>query len=367
MKERKREKDTRRPTRQESATLSAQTRLERRQERNRKKVRRIIFGVLMICCVCVFCWTGYTASYVAPLLFGDLTGDNLDKIDEKTQEELMISGQMTVLLMGWDHRKNETIGRSDTLMVAFIDLDKKLVRLLSIPRDSLVEVPGHGKTKINHAFAYGGVDLTKQTLEQDFGIVPDYTAVVDFQAFRDLVDAIGGVTIEVPFHMYNPVEAIDLPAGMQTLNGKQALQFVRFRDDEGDAPRIQRQQEFMIVLKNQLMSAGTLASIPALCEAVEANVEMDMSGSTLLKVLVTLGTDMVMETYQPQGEYQYINGGWYFLIDEETKDAFFGALTNYEDVVPNNSNYAEEAMAEGATMGGTDGTNGTDGTEGTTN
>lgn len=307
------------------------TKDDRRKQRGRRHLLNLIYICLIACCVLVFSWTGYAASYIYPLLWGDLTGE--DDYVAAAADDAVLTGKLTILLMGCDHRKNEETGRSDTLMVAFIDLDKKLIRLLSIPRDSYVEVPGHGNTKINHAYAYGGVELTTATLVENFGIVPNYYVNVDFQAFRDVIDAVGGVTIDVPKKLYNPVETIDLDPGLQHLDGKQALQFVRFRDEEGDEGRVHRQQQFMVALKDQLTSAGTMLQIPDLSRAITDNVVTDIPGATLLKLLMTLGTEVTLETYQPAGEGAYMDGVSYYFIYETQREAFFRSLTDFQDTV----------------------------------
>lgn len=333
---------------------SVTTKQDRRKERGRRRVFNALYVVLIVCCIVVFSWTGYAASYIYPLLFGDLTGDdNLTPSD--TENVAPMTGQVTVLLLGSDHRPNETMGRSDTLMVAFIDLDQKLVRLLSIPRDTYVSVPDHGKTKINHAYAYGGVDLTSQTLQENFGIKVDYYANVDFQGFRDVIDAVGGVTIDVPVKMYVPWEAIDLEPGLQELDGKKALQFVRFRSyPEGDVGRVDAQQRFMTALKDQVISAGTLLKIPDLSNAIINNVNTDIPGTTLLRMLMTLGSDMTLETYQPAGAGATgPDGISYYYLNESTRDEFFRCLTSFADVVtggadtPVHYNYSGEIETEG--------------------
>ena len=306
----------------------------------RRRFFAVIYGLLLVCCIVVCSWTGYTASYVAPLLFGDLTGtDSSQQADlpEVDQDKLM-DGKLCIVLAGWDHRKNETIGRSDTLMVAFVDLDQKSVRLLSIPRDTYVSVPGNGSTKINHAFAYGGIDLTKQTLAENFGIEADYYATVDFEGFKSVIDAVGGVTIDVPKDMRKLSEGIDLSAGPdQHLNGDQSLQFVRFRDSEGDEGRVHRQQEFMVALKDEVLSFGTVLNLPTLSTAIIDCVQTDLNGAILMQIMMSLGQDFTLETYQPAGGGATGPDGLsYYYLDSSSKDAFFNALVNYEETVPGN-------------------------------
>lgn len=325
------------PAEEEAASL------EKPRDRKRRLLAKGLYMLLIVVCVVVFSWTGYAAAYVYPLLWGDLSGEADKAASEGLSDAEMLHGQLTIVLLGTDKRKSETMGRSDTLMVAFIDVDTKRVRLLSIPRDSYVEIPDHGKTKINHAYAYGGVDLTLATLEHNFGITTDYYAQIDFKGFREVINAIGGVTIDVPKKMYLAKESIDLEPGLQTLDGKKALQFVRYRDEEGDLGRVRRQQQFMTALKDQVMSVGTMLSIPDICTAIMDNVVTNMSGNTLLKLAMSLGSDLTLETYQPEGDDMYgPDGISYFYLDETATTGLIEALVNFEDTVPETTAGATE-------------------------
>lgn len=303
---------------------------------NRHQVYRVVYIAVIVVCIVVFSWTGYAASYVYPLLWGDLSDRDVDV--ETPSEEELLSGQMTIVLLGTDKRKNETAGRSDTLMVAFVDIDNKKIRLLSIPRDTYIEIPGYGHTKINHGYAYGGIKLTLQTLEENFGIKADYYAQIDFKGFRQVIDAVGGVVIDVPKRMVLAKESIDLQPGLQRLSGDQALQFVRYRDGEGDIGRVGRQQMFMEALTDQVASVGTMVRIPDICQAIIDNITTNMAGAQLLKLAISLGSDVSLETYQPAGDDRYGSDGIsYFYIDPAIEEDFFSALVNYEDSVPGNA------------------------------
>ena len=127
--------------------------------------------------------------------------------------------------------------------------------MLSIPRDSRVKIDGHGWDKINHAYAYGGSKLSKSVVEKLLGIPIEYTVVMNFQGFVRMIDALGGVTIDVEKRMYysDPYDDdrglyIDLHPGVQKLNGKAAIEYVRYRDEEGDIGRVARQQKFLTAL-----------------------------------------------------------------------------------------------------------------------
>jgi LCP family protein required for cell wall assembly len=119
---------------------------------------------------------------------------------------------------------------SDSLHLIFLNPDQHAGTIVGIPRDSWVDIPGHGSDKINSALAVGGPDLMVQTIEARFGVHIDYWAITTFWGFKGMLDQIGGLTVNVPFRMYDPTySGVDLQAGVQTLNGEQALAMARDR------------------------------------------------------------------------------------------------------------------------------------------
>ena len=177
------------------------------------------------------------------MIEGDSPLDNLSKSER-------LDLKKNIVVLGVDERPSEEdTGRSDTLFVVMLDSDNNNVSLLSVPRDTRVKIPGYGWDKINHAFAFGGHKLTQQTTEELLGIRINNYVMIDFKGFKGLVDAIGGVDIEVekPMSYYDEWDGftIDLAPGMQHMDGDKAIQYVRYRDEEGDIGRIRRQQKFL--------------------------------------------------------------------------------------------------------------------------
>jgi LCP family protein required for cell wall assembly len=146
--------------------------------------------------------------------------------------------RVRILLIGADQRRGD-VGRSDTLLLLSLNPRTHRLALLGLPRDLGVEVPGHGATKINHAYAYGGPALTRRTVEEFLHLKVDYHAVAFFEGFVAAVDALGGVTVDVPdveghgrgmnYDDHAGNLHIHLKPGTQHLNGRQALGFVRYR------------------------------------------------------------------------------------------------------------------------------------------
>ena len=194
-----------------------------------------------------------------------------------------------VMIMGVDHRA-EDIGRSDTLMVLSVDTAKEKASLLSIPRDTRVRIEGNGYDKINHAYAFGGHELTKKTVESLLGVPMDYYVMIDVHAFERIIDAIGGVDINVEkrMHYEDPWDddgglVIDLYPGEQHLDGERAMEYVRYRDEEGDIGRIERQQRFMRAVLEQVASPQILPKLPGILDEIKAAVKTDLSTGEMLR------------------------------------------------------------------------------------
>lgn len=228
------------------------------------------------------------ASY---LVYAYMNGDPMFGTLAKTMDDLprneRLGSKRNIVVLGVDGReKDDDPGRSDTLFVVMFDPKSKNVSLLSIPRDTRVRIPGHGWDKINHAYAFGGHKLTQQTTEELLGIQVNNYVMVDFSGFESLVDAIGGIDIDVEKDMYYYDDwddfLIDLPAGQQHLDGKKAIQYVRYRDEEGDIGRIKRQQKFMMAVYEKIASAQILTKMPGLVSEIMKMVRTDLPVSDML-------------------------------------------------------------------------------------
>jgi len=188
---------------------------------------------------------------------------------EKSFEHDKLTGNINILAVGIDDVQGSH--RSDTIAVVAINIEDRFVKVLSLPRDLRVQIEGRGWQKLNHAYAYGGIDLLRSTINNFLGIPLHYHVIVNYQSFPKLVDLLGGVTIDVPKRLRYTDRAgglhIDIPAGRQLLDGKTALEFVRFRHDAlGDIGRIQRQQLFLREILNKIRQPETLAALPEIVE-----------------------------------------------------------------------------------------------------
>jgi len=193
--------------------------------------------------------------------------------------------QVNILVVGVDSDREPR--RSDTLLVGTVDLASRYAAMLSIPRDLRVEIPGHDTEKINAAYALGGVDLVRQTVTQRFGVPVDYTLKITIPALVQLVDAMGGVDIDVDRRMVYKDRSqkldINLQPGPQHLNGYQAMGYVRFRHDTmGDLKRIERQQDFIRQVAAQATAPARWPRLPRLIDIVLKNVDTDLTLKDLM-------------------------------------------------------------------------------------
>jgi len=225
---------------------------------------------------------------------------------------------INILLLGADIRKNDP-GRSDTIMILRIDPAKKRAVLLSIPRDSRVEIPGHGRTKINAAFSYGGAKLTIETVSQLTGLEFNHYAVVDMMGFIHIVDALGGIDIDVEKRIRNATFHYNFEPGLQHMDGKHALSYVRFRHDaEGDFGRIRRQQQFLKAIADRFLRIEAIPQYPRIANIAARYLETDMSITemiSLARLLASLPKEN-LETGMLPGTPKSIGGVSYVLLDE---------------------------------------------------
>lgn len=211
-----------------------------------------------------------------------LAGDENESEEVATVED----GERTnILLLGTDARPGETQTRTDTIILASIDPELNKVALVSIPRDTRVNISGSNSDKINSANAIGGPDLVVKKVEEIVGENIDYYVEMNFEGFQKIIDTIGGVEINVDQRMYKPSEGIDLKAGQQHLDGSQALAYVRFRDYAlGDIARTEHQQIFLKALGNELLHAKNIVKLPALIKVVKENIDTNLHTADMLKM-----------------------------------------------------------------------------------
>lgn len=172
------------------------------------------------------------------------------------------NGAKNILIVGSDTR-GEDAGRADTIMVLQLNGPSKKPKLISFMRDTFVDIPGVGANKINAAYAYGGADLVRQTLAENFNLDCKYYAKVDFQSFERIVDSLFPSGVKIDAEKDINLDGVDIAKGEQKMNGHTLLQYARFRmDEEGDFGRVRRQQQVMSAVMGQLKNPLTVVRMP---------------------------------------------------------------------------------------------------------
>jgi polyisoprenyl-teichoic acid--peptidoglycan teichoic acid transferase len=227
---------------------------------------------------------------------------------------LLPFGGQRVVLLGSD-ASADGVSRSDTIVVA-----KAGGGMLAVPRDTLVQIPGVGEDKINAAFASGGPDLTVETLENLTGLPIGNYVVVHFDGVEDIVNAMGGITLEVeqPIEVGIEGQPISIPAGTQTLGGTEALAYVRYRGGPtADIGRIGRQQRFLQELAREATSPAKLPRLPATALAVWRNIDTNMNPLQAARFAIQMRLAGSVEAEIYPGAPQYIDGISYWIPDRE--------------------------------------------------
>jgi LCP family protein required for cell wall assembly len=226
-------------------------------------------------------------------------------------------GGQRVVLLGSDARGDE-VSRSDTIVVS-----KAGGGMLAVPRDTLVDIPGVGKDKINASYASGGPELTVETLENLTGLRLNHYVVVNFGGVEEIVDAMGGITLKVD----NPIDVgidgrrVSIPAGTQELNGLQALAYVRYRGGPtADIGRIGRQQKFLRELARQSTSPAKLPRLPAVALATWRNIDTNMNILQAARFAIRTRLSGIEGAELYPGTPQYIDGISYWVPDKEAGD-----------------------------------------------
>lgn len=257
---------------------------------------------------------------IVPAISSEVSSSN-KKVDE-TEQYVSLPNKLNILLLGVDERpKEDDPGRSDTLLVMMIDTLTREVAFLSIPRDTRVRVQGLGWDKINHAFMAGGIPLSKQTAENFLGIPIDYYAKVDMESFGRVVAAIGGVTLDVEKRMQYVDTwshfVIDLKPGLQRLDGMTALQYVRYRDEEGDIGRVHRQQKFIKAALAEMNSMAFLLKMPSIIREVFASLDTNIPMTVMLGIIHQLKNGMPdgFRATMVEGSPYYIDDISYWVPD----------------------------------------------------
>ncbi|QNU02730.1 LCP family glycopolymer transferase [Peribacillus butanolivorans] len=294
-----------------------------RSEHKKKKKKRQTFKIIGFTLLILFIGGGAYAASVYQSLAGAIhtmqgaahkTDKRVDDIKFKSQDPF------SLLILGVDERKNDK-GRSDTMIVMTINPKQESIELLSLPRDTRTEIIGKGTNdKMNHAYAYGGVNMSINTVEAYLDIPIDYYVKMNMEGFQDIVNAVGGVTVDNDMDL--AYKGYSFKKGTIDLDGKEALIYSRIRkeDPRGDYGRQMRQRQVIQAVMKKGSSLSTLTNYDDIFEALGKNVETNLTFNEMLSIQKNYKSSLKkIEQYTLEGDNQKVDGVWYNIVSEETK------------------------------------------------
>ncbi|WP_163969626.1 LCP family protein [Oceanobacillus halotolerans] len=308
---------------------TSQSRLVKRKKKKRTFRKRALFILIpiLVAFLSIIGYGTYLYMKADTVMSESYEDDGREKSELREVKVDPTEDNVSILIIGVDennHRDNEGSARSDALMVATLNKEDKSVNLVSIPRDSYVYIPEVGyEDKINHAHAFGGPQATIGTVENLLDIPIDYWVKVNFHAFVDVVDALNGVTAEVPYEFYesNSMDqrnAIHLLPGEQELNGEEALALARTRKLDNDIERGKRQQELIKAVVDKAASANSVFKFDNIIDAVGENMTTNMTFDEM-KSFISYGTDgknIDINTHTLEGNDWQPESTYYWQLDQ---------------------------------------------------
>lgn len=250
---------------------------------------------------------------------GDSASESSGDEKEKPQPPQASEEPLNVLVLGVDRRPSAAEGsssRSDTIMLAQVTPGTGRVELLSVPRDLFVEVEPGVEDRVNTAYAYGGVDQAKWAMENLTGVPIDAHAIVDFEGFEDVIEAIGGVKVKIEPGEFP--EKWHMGEGVQRLGGRKALYYARYRGTAGgDLDRIGRQQKLLAALRSKMLAWNTVTKMPAMLKIANENMDTDLGllqAISLGRALATNGGKDDLKAVQLKGYPETLSSGAQVLL-----------------------------------------------------
>lgn len=295
---------------------------ESRVENKKKKKRKWPYWVGGILLALLLIGGGY-AWYVWDKIH-DTVGDMHEPLerdqDPERQKEIKDifkdKKSLNVLLLGVDEREGDK-GRSDTMILMSLNPKTNSMKMLSIPRDTYVNIPGRGMDKINHAYAFGDVELSVQTVEEAFDLPVHFYGKVNMEGFEQGVDVLGGVTVNNKLEFSQ--DGHHFPVGELHLDGEEALSYVRMRksDPQGDMGRNERQRAVITAAMSEAASFTSITKVGDILEILGDNVNTDLQMKNIQNLFTNyLGTRANVETMQISGSGQIIGSIWYYIVPE---------------------------------------------------
>jgi polyisoprenyl-teichoic acid--peptidoglycan teichoic acid transferase len=275
------------------------------------------------------------------------------KVSKEREEEVEFKRKdpISILLVGVDEREGDH-GRTDSMLVLTINPELKSTKMVSIPRDTrskLIDPEDDDNTsfdKMNHAYAFGGIEMTIASIEHFLNVPIDYYTEVNMEGFRDIVDAVGGIDV---YNQYEfELDGTFLTQGQHHLNGEKALQYSRMRkqDPRGDFGRQERQREVITKVIDKGASLKTLTTYDEILEAMENNIKTNLTLHDMIGIQHTYKpASETIEKLEIEGTGKTLkNGVWYYIVEDTTRQALSDQLREHlglpiEPVEKNNTTY----------------------------
>ncbi|TCP26018.1 LytR family transcriptional attenuator [Scopulibacillus darangshiensis] len=337
-------------------------RLEKRnKKRKRKKVTLWVLLTFLVILLVIIGYGGYLTTKFAHVT--DLAHDVLQRGDKSALRDKKVNpfdDNISILFMGVDKRKGQDVpSRSDALVLATFNQKDDSIKLVSIPRDSKVPIidptgkKDYGMDKITHAHAYGdarggmGVDFTVATVENLFHVPVDYYVQVDFQAFTKIVDALDGVTVDVPVKLvtqnsHDKKGAIVLQPGKQKVNGEQALAFVRNRKSPGAGGDFGRGQRQMALIKAMIHKGASLTSVTKydnVIDSLKGHFKTNLTFKQLIGLQQYASSISNIDMMQLKGQNDMSTGVYYFDLDDDYVNQVSKKLRKHLGLPINSTSY----------------------------
>jgi polyisoprenyl-teichoic acid--peptidoglycan teichoic acid transferase len=317
--------------------------------------KKILLWVLIPLSIVIISASGYAAylTYKVADVFDEDSTSRVDldrgKISDKREPDVVVdpsTHNVSILFLGIDssNAKGRTgTARTDAMLLATFNEEKKSIQLLSIPRDTYVYLPTlEYNDRISHAHAYDGVDGAVAAVEEMLDIPVDYYVRMNFYGFIEIVDALGGVEVNVPFTFreqdsHDNKGAILLEKGLQNLDGEHALAFARMRKYDNDFKRGARQQEVLKAVIKKAASTKSITKYSTLIDAVGKNMVTNLSFSEVIALhgYATSGSNLNINSLKLEG-YDWIseeeNQKYYFRVHDESLEEVKASIKSHLEI-----------------------------------
>lgn len=308
------------------------TRTEKRQAKKKRKWPYWVGGIIILFILVVGIYLFYLYDKV-----GDTVANMHDPLtrdeDPDRQKELdsIVKNKksINVLLLGVDQREHD-VGRSDTMILMSLNPNTDKMVMVSIPRDTYVDIGDRGKDKINHAYAFDGIDLSVKTVEKAFDVPVHFYVKVNMEGFNQGIDALGGVTVTNDRAFSQGGE--DFPTGKLELSGEEALKYIRMRkgDPRGDLGRNERQRSVIKAAMDEAASFSSITKVSDILNILGDNVTTNLNMDKMQTLFSDYrNTRNNIKTLEISGSGETINGIWYYIVPDQEFSRITQTITEH--------------------------------------